>query len=48
MTKLTLTNCVQGYATLVENEFIDKYMAEANGEYVKVYLYYCAISAIHL
>ena len=38
MTKLTLTNCVQGYATLVENEFIDKYMAEANGEYVKVYL----------
>lgn len=26
MTKLTLTNCVQGYATLVENEFIDKYM----------------------
>ena len=23
MTKLTLTNCVQGYATLVENEIID-------------------------
>lgn len=38
MTKLTLTNCVQGNATLLENEFIDKYMAEANGEYVKVYL----------
>lgn len=38
MTKLTLTNSVQGQATLVENEFIDKYMAEANGEYVKVYL----------
>lgn len=38
MTKLTLTNCVQGNATLLENEFIDKYMADANGEYVKVYL----------
>ena len=38
MTKLTLTNSVQGQATLVENEFIDKYMSEANGEYVKVYL----------
>jgi len=36
MTKLTLTNNFQG--TLLENEFIDKYMPEANGEYVKVYL----------
>ena len=26
-------------ATLVANEFIDQYMAQANGEYVKVYLY---------
>ena len=26
-------------ATMVANEFIDRYMAEANGEYVKVYLY---------
>lgn len=26
-------------ATVVANEFIDRYMAEANGEYVKVYLY---------
>lgn len=25
--------------TMVANEFIDRYMAEANGEYVKVYLY---------
>ena len=25
--------------TLVANEFIDSYMAAANGEYVKVYLY---------
>lgn len=38
MTKLTLTNYVQGNATLLENEFIDKYMPCANGEYVKVYL----------
>ncbi len=26
-------------ATMVANEFIDRYMAEANGEYIKVYLY---------
>ena len=26
-------------ATLVADEFIDRYMPEANGEYVKVYLY---------
>lgn len=26
-------------ATMVANEFIDRYMADANGEYVKVYLY---------
>ncbi|MBS5282968.1 MAG: DnaD domain protein [Clostridiales bacterium] len=26
-------------ATLVSNQFIDSYMAQANGEYVKVYLY---------
>ena len=38
MKKLTLTNCVHGNATLLENEFIDNYMPEANGEYVKVYL----------
>lgn len=38
MTKLTLTNYVQGNATLLENEFIDEYMPAANGEYVKVYL----------
>ena len=26
-------------ATIVSNEFIDRYMTSANGEYVKVYLY---------
>ena len=38
MRKLTLTNHVQSDTTVLENEFIDHYMAEANGEYVKVYL----------
>ena len=38
MTRLTLTNYVQGNATLLQNEFIDEYMPSANGEYVKVYL----------
>lgn len=35
---LTLKNRFQGNSTIVENEFIDLYMAKANGEYVKVYL----------
>lgn len=38
MTKLTLTNHIQTNTTVLENEFIDKYMVNANGEYVKVYL----------
>lgn len=38
MKKLTLTNHVQRETTVLENEFIDHYMAKANGEYVKVYL----------
>ena len=38
MKKLTLTNHAQEKTTVLENEFIDHYMAEANGEYVKVYL----------
>lgn len=38
MKKLTLKNPLQSNTTLLENEFIDKYMPEANGEYVKVYL----------
>ena len=38
MTKLTLTSHVQTNTTVLENEFIDKYMVNANGEYVKVYL----------
>ena len=35
---LTLKNRSQGNTTTVENDFIDHYMAKANGEYVKVYL----------
>lgn len=38
MRKLTLTNHAQTNTTVLENEFIDCYMAKANGEYVKVYL----------
>lgn len=36
---MDLTYSFRVDATLVANEFIDRYMAEANGEYVKVYLY---------
>ena len=38
MKKLTLTNRAQSDTTVLENEFIDRYMPQANGEYVKVYL----------
>ncbi len=38
MKKLTLTNHMQSDTTILKNEFIDKYMTKANGEYVKVYL----------
>ena len=38
MKKLTLKNRAQSETTVLENEFIDHYMPEANGEYVKVYL----------
>ncbi|MCQ2507996.1 MAG: DnaD domain protein [Dorea sp.] len=37
MTKLTLTNYINNI-TIIENDFIDRYLAEANGEFVKVYL----------
>lgn len=38
MNALILRNRFQGNTTLLDNEFIDQYMAKANGEYVKVYL----------
>ena len=34
-----MKNQLEIHATLVADEFIDTYMASANGEYVKVYLY---------
>lgn len=37
--ELKLYNSLQVSTTLIANEFIDRYMAGANGEYVKVYLY---------
>ena len=38
MKELKLTKYVQTNATVLDNEFIDRYMVRANGEYVKVYL----------
>ncbi|MCF2681877.1 DnaD domain protein [Faecalicatena contorta] len=38
MKELTLTNYAQVNTTVLDNEFIDRYMVKANGEYVKVYL----------
>ncbi len=39
METFLLKNHFQGSCTSVENVFIDKYMAKANGEFVKIYLY---------
>ena len=36
---LGLKNRLPVNVTMVSNEFIDTYMAAANGEYVKVFLY---------
>ena len=38
MDKITLNNAMHNTATILPNEFIDKYMLKANGEYVKIYL----------
>ncbi len=45
MTHLKIRNNCQGGITLIDNEFIDQYMAEANGEYVKAYLLLLRFSA---
>lgn len=39
MKTLTLKNRFQTNATLLPNDFIDRYMIDANGEFVKVYLF---------
>lgn len=39
MAKITLHSDTQNSATSVSNVFIDEYMSNANGEFVKIYLY---------
>lgn len=39
MANITLNNQFLGLATYIPNDFIDKHMTNANGEYVKIYLY---------
>ena len=39
MANITLYNDQPASATFVPNIFIDEYMTQANGEYVKIYLY---------
>ncbi|MBQ8663998.1 MAG: DnaD domain protein [Eubacterium sp.] len=39
MANITFNNQIWGLATYIPNEFIDKHMTSANGEYVKIYLY---------
>lgn len=39
MANITLYNDQPASATFVPNIFIDEYMRQANGEYVKIYLY---------
>ena len=39
MAMITLQNSLQSGVTLLSNTFIDNYMPEANGEFVKVYIY---------
>ncbi len=38
MSALTIQNHLQYNTTMVSNDFIDRYIAEASGEFVKVYL----------
>ena len=39
MVPLTLQTANTSSSTLVSNYFIDEYMADANGEFIKIYLY---------
>ena len=39
MAMITLQNTLSAEVTLLSNTFIDRYMPEANGEFVKVYIY---------
>lgn len=39
MSDITIENSSPGEVTILSNRFIDKYMPQANGEFVKVYIY---------
>ena len=39
MSMITLHNTSHPEVTILSNTFIDNYMPEANGEFVKIYLY---------
>ena len=45
MNMITLQNSSQTEVTILSNRFIDAYMPEANGEFVKVYIYLLRILA---
>ena len=40
MAMITLQNSRNAEVTVLTNNFIDNYMPEANGEFVKVYIYF--------
>ena len=44
MSNLTITSPFSGGATIIPNSFIEHYMVQANGEFVKIYLYLMYIS----
>lgn len=39
MSKLNIQTCLPREVTIISNEFLDRYMLDANGEFVKIYLY---------
>ena len=43
MSYITISTEAKETFSLVSNHFIDYYMTEANGEFVKVYLYLCLL-----
>ncbi len=49
MKTLVLKNNFQMNMTMLPNSFVDHYMANANGEFVKVYLFFSAmLRMLHL
>ena len=39
MNKVNICSAVTAKETIISNIFVDRYMKDANGEFVKVYLY---------